>query len=455
MVVLDDEHPQAVPIPRSTDKPLDMPTDYHPAVGQVLQEHAAIFKQDLGHTTITDHVIETGDSHPIKVPPRPIPFHYAECMHQQLQDMAKEGVIRPSNSPWCAPAVYVPKSNGEIHICIDFVQLNKVTKKDAYPVPRTEGPQQKLANKRVFSKIDLKSAYWQFPMHEGSIEKTAFCPGPGYGLWEFTVMPYGLTGATQTCQRGLDKVLTDCKDCVDNYVDDCIVFSDNMQSHIEDLRRVLGRLQAAGFTLRGSKCTFDHSAVTHLGYTYSASGITPATDKTKAIVNWPTPTSVKEVRSFLGLANFYRRFIPKFADIAAPLTALTGSRTPFKWEQAQQTAFNALQQALVSPRILDYPQLHDRFVLTMDASDVGLGAVLSTERGSVVEFASRTLTAAEQKYTTTEKECLGILWAIRKFRHYLIGAHFTLETDHKPLQWLESSRKSQAHSQRLERGPWS
>ena len=185
---------------------------------------------------------------------------------------------------------------------------------------------------------------------------------------------------------------------------------------------------------------------------YSASGITPATDKTEAIVNWPTPTLVKEVRSFLGLANFYRRFIPNFADIAAPLTAFTCSRTPFEWEQAQQTAFNALQQALVSPRILDYPQLHDRFVLTTDASDVGLGAVLSTERGSVVEFASRTLTAAEQKYTTTEKECLGILWAIRKFRHYLIGAHFTLKTDHKPLQWLESSR-NQAHSQHLER--WS
>ena len=147
--------------------------------------------------------------------------------------MADAGIIRPSNSPWCAPAVYVPKANDEVRICVDFVQLNKVTKKDLYPVPRADGPQQKLANKKVFSKIDLKSAYWQFPMHKDSVEKTAFSPGPGYGLWEFTVMPYGLTGATQTCQRGLDEVLRDCKDCVDNYVDDCIIFSDHYYYHID------------------------------------------------------------------------------------------------------------------------------------------------------------------------------------------------------------------------------
>ena len=142
--------------------------------------------------------------------------------------------------------MYVPKDNGEIRICVDFVQLNKVTKKDSYPVPRADGPQQKMSNKKVFSKIDLKSAYWQFPIQEQSIEKTAFSPGPGYGLWEFTMMPYGLTGATQMCQRGLDAILKDCKDCVDNYVDNCIVFSDDMASHITDLNRVLSRIEGAG-----------------------------------------------------------------------------------------------------------------------------------------------------------------------------------------------------------------
>ena len=140
-------------------------------------------------------------------------------------------------------------------------------------MPRADGPQQKLANKKIFSKIHLKSAYWQFPMHKDSIEKTAFTPGPRYGLWEFTVMPNGLTGATQTCQRGLDEVLRDCKDSVDNYVDDCIIFSDSMSSHITNLSRILGKLGAAGFTLRGSKCFFGKTSVSHLGFKYSNDGV--------------------------------------------------------------------------------------------------------------------------------------------------------------------------------------
>jgi len=453
VLVLDDDLPQAVPCPvqRSSQVNIDMPENYHPALESVLKDHKALFSCQLGKTNVARHVIDTGDSHPVKLPPRPIPFHYTEQVHNQLQEMAKEGIIRQSNSPWCAPAVYVPKSNGEVRICVDFVQLNKLTKKDSYPVPRADGPQQKLAGKKIFSKIDLRSAYWQFPMSEESIEKTAFCPGPGYGLWEFTVMPYGLTGATQTCQRGLDEVLKNCKDCVDNYVDDCIIFSDTLDSHIDHLQRVLGQLQSAGFTLRGSKCCFGMSSATHLGFDYSGDGIKPSAEKARAIVDWPLPTSQKEVRSFLGLANFYRRFIPQFSSIAAPLNDLTSSKAAFKWTDQHQAAFNKLKGALSSPPILDYPRRSDTFVLTTDASELGVGAVLSTSRGTVVEYASRSLTAAEKKYCTSEQECLAIVWATRKLRHYLIGARFTLETDHKPLEWLESARQSQARAQRLER----
>ena len=176
-------------------------------------------------------------------------------------------MIRPSDSPWCAPAVYVPKNNGEIRICMGYIQLTKVTQ------PSAESPQQKLAGKRVFSKIDLRSAYWEFLMSKESIEKTAFCPGPGYGLWEFTSMPYGLTGATQTCQQGLDEIMKDCRYCVDNYIDDCIIFSDNMESHAVDLNRVLQQLKDANLTLRGSKCFFGRSTISHLGFEYSASSM--------------------------------------------------------------------------------------------------------------------------------------------------------------------------------------
>ena len=290
-------------------------------------------------------------------------------------------------------------------------------------------------------------------MQKESVEKTAFSPGPGYGLWEFTVMPYGLTGATQTCQQGLDSVLHDCKYCVDNYVDDIVVFSSDMKSHARDLQKVLGALQDAGFTLRGSKCVFGKMNIKHLGFQYGINGVSPSADRIQTILNWPVPKSPKELRSFLGLTNFYRRFVHNYADIAAPLTDLTSSKVTFTWSPQHQKAFETLRQALVSPPILDYPTHDDHFVLTTDASDVGLGAILSTLRGIVVEYASRSLNSTERKYSTTEKECLAIVWAVRKFRHFLLGAPFTLETDHKPLEWLESAKVSHARSQRLER--WS
>ena len=198
-LALDDELPQA--IPTTVKNTSDMPEDVHPGLVHIINNHKQLSSTQLGKTTTIEHVIDTGEAVPIKVPPRPILFHFAERVHNQLQEMAKDGVIQPSNSPWCAPAVYVPKENGEICICVDFVQLNRIMKKNSYPVPRDDGSQQQLAGKCVFSKIDLRSAYWQFPMHTESIEKTAFS---GYGLWEFTVMPYGLTGATQTWQWGLD-----------------------------------------------------------------------------------------------------------------------------------------------------------------------------------------------------------------------------------------------------------
>jgi len=236
-------HRLSQPISKTNDsqqQSYDLPTDVHPDLSRVILDHKVLFSTQLGQTSVTNHVIDIGDATPVKVPPQPIPFHYVEKVNSQLQEMAPEGIIRPSNSSWCVPAVNVPKSNGELCICMDFFQLNSVTKKNSYPGPRAEGPQLKLADKQVFSKLDLRSAYWQFPMQSDSVEKTAFCPAPGYGLWEFTVVPYGLTGTTQTCQWGLDTVLQSCKCCVDNYVDDCIVCSVDMQSHITDLRKVLG-----------------------------------------------------------------------------------------------------------------------------------------------------------------------------------------------------------------------
>ena len=226
-----------------------------------------------------------------------------------------------------------------------------------------------------------------------------------------------------------------------------------MKSHTRDLQKVLGALQNAGFTLRGSKCVFDKMNITYLGFQYGINGVSPSADRIPTILNWPVPKSPKELRSFLGLTNFYRRFVHNYTDIAAPLTDLTSSKVTFTWSPQHQKAFETLRQALVSPPILDYPTHDDHFVLTTNASDVGLRAILSTLRGIVVEYASRSLNSTERKYSTTEKECLAIVWAVHKFRYFLLGAPFTLETDHKPLEWLESAKVSHAHSQSLEQ--WS
>ena len=213
-----------------------------------------------------------------------------------------------------------------------------------------------------------------------------------------------------------------------------------MTLHIQDLRLILGKLQAAGFTLHGSKCSFGTDMITHLGFKYCSGGVAPSSEKTKAISSWPTPRTIKDVCSVLGLINFYRLFIPHFANIAGPLNDLTSTGTAFTWEPKHEEAFVNLKKALVSPPLLDYPLKNDQFVLTTDASDSGLGAILSTARGTVIEYASRTLSSAEKAYATTEKECLAIVWAVHKFSHYLIGAHFLLETDHKPLKWLNTAK---------------
>ena len=401
-LIVDNELPQALPSKITIHSVPHLPKTSHPAISHLIDEYKVLFSQQIGQTNINHHIIDTGNVKPVKVPLRPIPFHYVDRVQKQLTDMAHKGIIRPSSSPWCASAVYVPKPNEEICICVDFVQLNWCTKKYSYPVPRADKPRQRLAGKKVFSKLDLRSTYIGLDLrstYTGSfLEKTAFCPGLGYGLWEFLVMPYGLT-----VSAGLDEIFCECNDCVDNYVDDIIVFSDDVNSHVSDLRRVLEKLKSAGFTFWGSKCLLGQHSITHLGFHYSAEGVTPSIDKAKDIADWPVSKSAKELRSFLGFANFYRNFVPGFAHISAQLNDLTGKSTVFTWTTMYQTAFDTLQQSLMSPPTLDYPRQEDHFKLTTDASDVGLGAVLTTSRGTVIEFAGRALTSAEQKYTTYER----------------------------------------------------
>ena len=377
----------------------DIPECEHPDLAHVVDEFSELFTTKPGKTTAEYHFIPTTGC-PVKVPPRRIPAHYREEVEQQLQDMIKQGIIQESSSPWMAPAVFVPKKSGEIRLCIDYRELNKKTTKDAYPLPLPDEVQDRLAGSTVFSTLDLQCGYWQMPVNPGDRAKTAFCPGPGMGLFEFTRMPFGLTGAPSSFQRLMDKLFRDLP-YVTTYIDDVLVHSSSEELHIQHLREVFRRLKAAGLTLRGRKCHMGMTKVPYLGHVFSATGMAPDQEKVRAIRQWPVPTDATEVRRFLGLASYYRRYIHQFSHIAAPLHSLTQKHTEFVWTSECQTAFITLKEKLMQAPILVYPRFDSNaplFVLQTDASSVGVGAVLE-QGGKVVASASRALTKAERQYS--------------------------------------------------------
>uniref|UniRef100_A0A3P9L4N5 Gypsy retrotransposon integrase-like protein 1 n=1 Tax=Oryzias latipes TaxID=8090 RepID=A0A3P9L4N5_ORYLA len=338
----------------------------------------------------------------------------------------------------------VPKKNkNEWRFCVDFRALNKVTRKDPYPLPRIDETLDAVAASSWFSSLDLRSGYWQVPLAPEAKPKTAFVIGGG--LWQFKVLPFGLCNAPATFERLMDKVLMNIprSECV-VYLDDILVHGSSFTSALEALKRVLGRVEAAGLKLHPQKCCFMRQDVTFLGHRLQGGGVTTMHDKIKAVRDWPTPTSAHDLKSFLGLASYYRKFVKGFSCIAAPLFCLLQKGANFVWTDECQTAFVQLRKALTEAPILFPPDPALPFLLDTDASNVGCGAVLShvtPEGDRVVAYYSRTFNKAEQRYCTTRRELLAVVSAIRHFRYYLGGLHFTVRTDHAALQWLMSFKE--------------
>ena len=422
--------------PVTFEYPGNIPSVFLP----VVNEYTHLFRNSPGFTTIAYHHIPIQGS-PVRVPPRRIPAHYRETVEKQIHQMLEQGVIEESCSPWMAPAVYVPKKSGEIRLCIDYRELNKHTVKDAYPLPLVDEVQDRLSGCSVFSTLDLQCGYWQLPVNPADVQKTAFCPGPGMGLYQFKRMPFGLTGALGSFQRLMDKIMCGLP-FVTTYIDDVLVHSKTAEEHKNHLQIVFQRLSDAGLTLRGHKCTQAMSQVTYLGHKFTQSGLTPDRSKIQAVQDWPTPANVSSLRQFLGLASYYQRYISKFSTIAAPLTQLTHKRVVFSWSAECESSFQSLKSALTQAPILAYPDLNQNsspFVLQTDASTFGLVAVLEQD-GRVIAYASRTLTKCGQNYSVIQKEYLAIVYTLKQFRHYLLGRKFLLLTDHAPLQWLGSQK---------------
>ncbi|KAJ9522138.1 hypothetical protein QJQ45_005140 [Haematococcus lacustris] len=399
----------------------------------IVQEYADVFPSDLPHglppERSVDHRIELQQAKP--PPARPIynvsSGELAE-LKQQIGELLDKGFIRPSTSPYASGVLLVRKKDGSFRMCIDYRPLNRLTIKNKYPLPRLDTLLDRLHGAKVFSKLDLRQGYHQIRVAPEDIHKTAF--RTRYGHFEFTVLPFGLCNAPATFQRLMNDVLHDLlDDCVLVYLDDILIFSRTPQEHIAHLRRVLDLLRKHKLYAKLSKCEFGMDQTAFLGHIVSASGIACDPAKVAAVQSWPIPTTVHEVRSFLGLANYYRRFVKDFSTIAAPLTALTRADGHDKqgvvaWGQAQQSAFDALKQALVSAPILIAPDPSQPYTLRCDASSIGIGAVLSQGTGSaerVVAYHSRKLLPAERNYPTHEQELLSLVEALKDNLLYHTG----------------------------------
>ena len=394
----------------------------------------------LGQTGLVKHKIHTGNHAPIKQRVRREPLTMQGVVKEELKKMEEKGVIEPSTSPWASPIVLCKKKDGTVRFCIDYRKLNTITEKDAYPLPRIEDNLDALKGACWFSTLDLASGYWQVQMEEESKERTAFCTK--YGLYQFNVMPFGLCNAPGTFERLMETVLRGMQwERAVLYLDDIIIFSSSITEQMDRLAEVFERLKKANLTLKPSKCHFFQRRVEFLGHIVDQHGIHTDPKKIEAISTWSIPTRVKEVRAFLGLTGYYRRFIKDYGQIAKPLHQLTENNQHFHWTEETNQAFETLKSALTTAPILGYPSQNpeDQFILDTDASNCHIGAVLSQMQDGkevVIAYGSKVLSKPERNYCVTRRELLSVVHFSIQFKHYLFGRKFKLRTDHGALVWL-------------------
>ena len=378
--------------------------------------------------------IDTGDSDPVSQPPRRANPQHRVLIREHISKLLQGGVIEPSASPWSADLLLIPKKDGSFRMAIDYRGLNKVTKPDVYPLTRIDDALSALEGSNWFSALDMASGFYGIPLKPADKEKTAF--NTPDGQFQFTRMPFGLRNAPAAYSRAMDIMLGGLKwqTCL-VYMDDILIFTKgSFDDHLRDLRDVFDRIRAFGLGLKAKKCSFFQRRVSYLGYVIDAQGIRTDPKKVAAVTKIAPPRSRRELRAFLGLAGYYRRFIRDFSRLASPLTTLLRGTAPFprQLSSVQLAAFSALKLALSRDPVLYHPSFAHPFEIHTDASKHGLGAVLCQKvdgRERVIQYASRCLSEAEKKYTVPEWETLAAVWAMKTFRSFVFGVHFTLVCD--------------------------
>ena len=418
-------------------------------IQDLLQKYKGIFPDDLPNNLPpqreVDHKIEIVEgAKPTSQNPYRLSYHELDEMKKQLDELLQKGLIRPSKSPYAAPVIFVKKSDGTMRMCIDYRALNKITVKNKYPLPRIDELFDRLVGSKIFSKLDLRSGYHQIRIVENDIHKTAF--RTRYGLFEFTVLPFGLTNAPATFMNLMNDIFKPYLDeFIVVYLDDILVFSKDMKSHLKHLEQCFKILQENKLYAKLSKCSFGKSEIDFLGHIITSEGIATDPSKTESIRNWPTPNTLTELRSFLGLANYYLQFVKNYAEIASPLTELL-KKTPdekFAWNSSAQNSFEILKQKLISAPTLIIPDPNQPFIIHSDASKNAVGAVLSQIRNGKdcpVAYLSKKLKDAETRYPVQQQELLAIVTALRQWRHYLLARKVTVYTDHETLKYLNTQK---------------
>jgi hypothetical protein len=412
-------------------------------IDHLLLKYKSVFPADLpiglppdrgtGHTI----VIESGHTPPFRRNRRLCPSELEEA-EKHIKDLLEKGYITPSTSPYGAPIMFVPKKNGGLRVVCDWRALNKITVKRHFPIPRIDEILDRLAGARIFSSLDLASGYFQVRISEEDAHKTAFTTP--FGHYEFKVLGQGLCNSPATFQSIMSRIFAPLLHrCCLVYMDDVVVFSRTPEEHVQHLDQVLKILEDNKFYACPKKCVFNQPKLEFLGHVVGRDGLEVDQKKVKTVQDWPVPQDAGEIRSFVGLTTYFRKFIQGYSSLTAPLTALTNKGVDVKagWRSVHTDVFNALKEALVTAPVLALPDFTKPFEVISDASLLGTGAILMQE-GRVIAYTSKKFSSAEKNYTTGEQELLGVVNALTEWRCYLEGGECKLVTDHNPLVFLQS-----------------
>jgi hypothetical protein len=422
------------------------------ALCNVIKEIEHVFSDVPGKVNFMQYQIQMDSSvRPRRSAPYKLPFHLKDQVRTEIEKWLDIGIIKKSMSEWASPIVVVKNPDNSIRITVDYRAINSFVNVDNFPMPSIDSVLEKLETAVYMTKLDLTKAFFQLPLTPDSNKYTAFVTE--FGHYEFNVVPFGIRFATGLCNRIMCVVLQDCERFVGSFVDDLIVFSNSFEEHIEHVKLVLSKLSASGLTLNKKKCIFGCTSVKFLGFEVGNGQIKPDEAKIEAIRNFPRPIVKKDMRAFLGLLNFYRRFVPNIAICLTPLTDALRRIQPDKvvWSEDRVRSFKEALNLIVNDMSLYIPRKDSTFILQTDACEKGIGAVLWQRVGNEdrpVSFISRKLNSAEKNYAIIEQECLAIKWAINKFHDYLYGYKFIVRTDHAPLQWLHQNKDTTSRRMR-------